>query len=99
MASELGVSGGDAEAEAGERAGPAVHHRAPGDEEEFFSPVRPIKTVKAAGKQKSVTAGDGLSAGRKRVKWDKALVYEGALTTGPLTGAQPIIKVSWRGFS
>ncbi|GAA5900305.1 uncharacterized protein JCM6883_002804 [Sporobolomyces salmoneus] len=51
---------------------PMLHFRAAGDEEQFCSPARPVK--KSGGKKKSSVSTSG---GKKQVKWDKALVYEG----------------------
>lgn len=76
---------------------PLVHYRAPGDEEEYMSPVRPRKSK---GKKRSLATSEGE---RRRVKWDRALVYEGPLE--PQNEGEPdgILKVrsfrrcSWRG--
>lgn len=93
LASEL--RGIEADAEEG-NAMPAMHYRAPGDEEDFFSPVRTLKTVKS--KKKSSTASATAAAAdapRKCVKWDKALVYEGALAAKSCVHSDPILKVSF----
>lgn len=83
MKSELGVG-----EQGEEQKGPVVHYRAPGDEEEFFSPVRTSKVLK--GKKKESTSAELVL---KTVKWDKALVYEGPLD-GKNATAEGIIKVS-----
>lgn len=75
-----------------------VHYRAPGDEEEFFSPVRNAVVVskgKSGGKKKSETMAAAMvvSGERKRVKWDKALVYEGPLEVRA-ESVDGILKVS-----
>lgn len=68
-----------------------VHYRAPGDEEEFCSPVRPSRSGK--GKKKSSLAAASL--GGKRVRWDRALVYEGPLDDAVEEGdVDGILKVS-----
>jgi hypothetical protein len=67
-----------------------VHYRAPGDDEEFCSPVRPSRSGK--GKKKSSIAA---SLGGKRVRWDRALVYEGPLDDAQDEGdVDGILKVS-----
>lgn len=82
MKSELGTR------EEEEQKGPIVHYRAPGDEEEFFSPARPSKVLKS--KKKDAPAAELVL---KTVKWDKALVYEGPLEDQS-SRADPIIKVN-----
>jgi len=74
---------------------PSSHYRAPGDEEEYKSPMR------ASGKSRgSSTKGKRKSAARegererKRVKWDRALVFEGPIT--PHAETEGIIKVRLR---
>lgn len=77
------------------------HYRAPGDEEEFHSPVRPPTVLKSKGKKKSLSAATKLKIGlegvvaveRKMVKWDRALVYEGPLESHLIEG-QDVIEVS-----
>lgn len=65
--------------------GPIGHFRAAGDDEEYSSPVR---GGALKGKKKSFVAGRVA----RRVKWDKALVYEGpVLPHGESAG---ILKVS-----
>ncbi|GAA5957923.1 hypothetical protein JCM21900_005557 [Sporobolomyces salmonicolor] len=49
---------------------PLAHFRAPGDEEQYCSPVRPVRK----GKKPSTTT-TGVT--KKRVRWDRALVYDG----------------------
>jgi len=76
----------------GERQEVVVHHyRAPGDEEQFCSPMRPVK--KSGGKKKSSTT---TVATKKVLRWDKALVYEGPKDDAlEETAATGIIKVSF----
>ncbi|KAL8278028.1 hypothetical protein RQP46_009660 [Phenoliferia psychrophenolica] len=63
---------------------PVSHFRGAGDDEEYTSPVRGGK-----GKKKSV--GDAAEAReRRRVKWDKALVFEGPVR--PHGESKPILK-------
>lgn len=76
------------------------HFRAPGDEEEFHSPVRPPTVLKSKGKKKSSSATklkiglEGVVAvERKRVKWDRALVYEGPFESDLVEGEE-VIEVS-----
>lgn len=72
------------------------HYRAAGDEGEFQSPVRPI-AVKGKGKKKQSTKMSLGVQERKRVKWDRALVYEGPLESTRAEGEdfleQSILKV------
>ncbi|ORY72242.1 hypothetical protein BCR35DRAFT_165221 [Leucosporidium creatinivorum] len=82
MKNELGAAGGEQE----EQKGPVVHYRAPGDEEEFFSPVRTTKVLK--GRKKDSTTTELVL---KTVKWDKLLVYEGPVN-GESSRAEGIIK-------
>lgn len=63
------------------------HFRAAGDDEEYRSPIR---TVARKGKKKSSVAS--LSGSRKRVKWDKALVYDGMVENEEPSG-EGILKV------
>ncbi|GAA5833202.1 hypothetical protein JCM11251_005173 [Rhodosporidiobolus azoricus] len=90
IAAELGASIGSEDQ--GPPGPPMEHFRAPGDDEQFFTPVRAGPLVglkKAAGKKKasgveSATASPTAKVDneeekeKRRVKWDKALVYEGA---------------------
>lgn len=64
--------------------GPLAHFRAAGDDEEYSSPVR---GGVLKGKKKSSLAGPE----SRRVKWDKALVYEGPVT--PHGESAGILKV------
>lgn len=87
------------------------HYRAPGDEEEFHSPVRPVTVLKSKGKKKSLSAATKLKIGvegvvtveRKRVKWDRALVYEGPFESELAEGEEvveiSILKVSFFNLS
>lgn len=68
------------------------HYRAAGDDEEYRSPVR---LVVKKGKKKSSVASLGE---RKRVKWDKALVYEGDLEHEEEASGEGILKVSRPAF-
>lgn len=67
------------------------HYRAAGDEEEYRSPVR---RRKSKGKKRSVA----MSEGGRRVKWDRALVYEGPVE--PQNEGEPggILKVRFLAF-
>ncbi|GAA5898050.1 hypothetical protein JCM5296_001465 [Sporobolomyces johnsonii] len=51
---------------------PLAHFRAPGDDEQYCSPVRPVRK----GKKKS-SSTTTTSVEKKRVRWDRALVYDG----------------------
>jgi hypothetical protein len=64
------------------------HFRAAGDEEEYRSPVRPVVRK---GKKKSSVSNTGE---KRRVKWDKALVYEGSLENEDEASGDGILKVS-----
>ncbi|GAA5947280.1 hypothetical protein JCM3765_001603 [Sporobolomyces pararoseus] len=75
LQAELGQADGDGSEEV--KVEPLVHFRAPGDEEQFCSPARPIKK---SGKKKSSTT---TAETKKSVRWDKALVYEGPLAETP----------------
>jgi hypothetical protein len=93
LASELGSASGGAD-EQTTSSSPAMHYRAPGDEEDFFSPVRPQKTVKSKKKTSGVAAAAASTdATRKTVKWDRALVYEGPLAARNGGNGEPILKV------
>jgi hypothetical protein len=69
---------------------PMLHFRAPGDEEQYSSPARPVK--KSGGKKKSSTTTT--TNGKKSVRWDKALVYEGPKEDALSDSVNPILKVS-----
>lgn len=78
------------------------HFRAAGDDEQYFTPQR------TGGALKSAAAGRGRSPGSnpssasasprrrepKRVKWDRALVYEGPLDGDSCSSGDGILKVS-----
>jgi hypothetical protein len=91
LKAELGGEGsenGDGTSPSGKIEPPMLHFRAPGDEEQFCSPARPVK--KSGGKKKSSTTG---SMSKKSVRWDKALVYEGPKEDTLADTVTPIIKV------
>ncbi|KDE04561.1 hypothetical protein MVLG_05030 [Microbotryum lychnidis-dioicae p1A1 Lamole] len=72
-----------------------THYRAPGDEEEYSSPVRPSTSSnenkkRGSGATKKTSVG---SAPARRVKWDKALVYEGPLEGQGEVKVDGILKV------
>lgn len=70
-----------------------VHFRAPGDEEEFKSPVKVDRKLLKISKGKKVEDAL-LIVSNKSVKWDKALVYEdGAAAVGDMVKVDGIIKV------
>lgn len=85
------------------------HYRAPGDDEQYETPLRTggggallSKKAAAAGKKKtstgSVTASPAASGSTevketRRVKWDKALVYEGPKEDALPPVSDGIIKV------
>lgn len=72
-----------------------VHFRAPGDEEEFKSPVKIDRKGLKTSKGKKVE--DTLVViSNKSVKWDKALVYQdGAAAVGDMIKIDGIIKVCY----
>ncbi|GAA5875449.1 hypothetical protein JCM16303_000627 [Sporobolomyces ruberrimus] len=72
LRAELGEGEATEEAKGASKVEPIVHFRAPGDEEQFCSPARPVK--KSGGKKKSSST---TTTSKKQVRWDKALVYEG----------------------
>ncbi|SCZ97349.1 BZ3500_MvSof-1268-A1-R1_Chr4-2g07155 [Microbotryum saponariae] len=72
-----------------------THYRAPGDEEQYSSPVRPSTSSngnkkRGSGATKKTSVG---SAPARRVKWDKALVYEGPMEGQGEVKVDGILKV------
>ncbi|GJN88502.1 hypothetical protein Rhopal_001468-T1 [Rhodotorula paludigena] len=68
---------------------PRAHFRAAGDDEQYETPLRGPTTLKskaAAAKKRSSASSAGAAEGEpRRVRWDRALVYE-----GPREGETPV---------
>ncbi|GAA5978855.1 hypothetical protein JCM11641_003588 [Rhodosporidiobolus odoratus] len=78
---------------------PMEHFRAPGDDEQFVTPMRvpALKAVAKGGKRKGSTGSSvpGTPVAEvRRVKWDRALVYEGPRPEQVRPSADGIIKPS-----
>ncbi|BGP22872.1 hypothetical protein Rt10032_c08g3732 [Rhodotorula toruloides] len=101
--SELAAFAEELEAESGSsvQGGSLKHHfRAAGDDEQYFTPQKAggaLQSV-AAGRKRSPGSGSSSASasprrqGPKRVKWDRALVYEGPLDRDAASKGQGIIK-------
>ncbi|GAA5928808.1 hypothetical protein JCM10213_002561 [Rhodosporidiobolus nylandii] len=101
MAAELQAEAAAA-VESGSAPGPQPleHFRAPGDEEQYVTPMRapPLRSIAAKGGKKKVSTGSVASASPakepKRIRWDKALVYDGPRPDVAQATDKGIIKLS-----
>ncbi|SCV69239.1 BQ2448_2259 [Microbotryum intermedium] len=69
-----------------------THYRAPGDDEEYSSPVRSSTSSRKRGSGGANKKSSVGAAPARRVKWDKALVYEGPLKAQQEVKVDGILK-------
>lgn len=102
--SELAALAEELKAESGssiEAELPKQHFRAAGDDEQYFTPQKAGGALKSAAGGRKRSPGSGSSSASasprrqeaKRVKWDRALVYEGPLDREARSNGESILKV------
>lgn len=105
--SELAALAEELKAESGssmEAEPPKQHFRAAGDDEQYFTPQKAGGAWKSAAVGRKRSPGSGSSSASasprrqetKRVKWDRALVYEGPLDRDARSNGDSILKVRSR---
>ncbi|GAA6032987.1 hypothetical protein NBRC10512_001483 [Rhodotorula toruloides] len=101
--SELAALAEELKAESGssmEAEPPKQHFRAAGDDEQYFTPQKAGGAWKSAAVGRKRSPGSGSSSASaspsrqetKRVKWDRALVYEGPLDRDARSNGDSILK-------
>ncbi|BGP30139.1 hypothetical protein JCM10296v2_001891 [Rhodotorula toruloides] len=101
--SELAALAEELKAESGssmEAEPPKQHFRAAGDDEQYFTPQKAGGALKSAAAGRKRSPGSGSSSANasprrqeaKRVKWDRALVYEGPLDREARSNGDSILK-------
>ncbi|BGO97766.1 hypothetical protein NBRC10513v2_001761 [Rhodotorula toruloides] len=101
--SELAALAEELKAESGssiEAELPKRHFRAAGDDEQYFTPQKAGGALKSAAGGRKRSPGSGSSSASasprrqeaKRVKWDRALVYEGPLDREARSNGESILK-------